>query len=390
MRLLVNLLTLSVLLAACKSPSKLIEKGNYDKAIEKSVKKLLKGNAKTDDKEMLDKAYKLANDQDNNSIKLLKAEGKPENWEKIYYTYTRLDNRQNKVKKVIPYYIKGKTITYEQVDYTNFIIEAKTNAADYFYAHGNQLMQQGQKELYRQAYHEFTKAKKYRESAYPDITHLIEEARELGITRALVDVSNTTRVDFPGDFYDKLLALNVGNINSTWVEYSFGRTDRTTQYDYYITIDLQNALVSPETYNTRETVRSKKIKDGFEYVLDERGNVRKDSLGNDIKVQKYKTIHCTLIERQQLKEVSLEATISFVSMQPKKTLKRESVSGTSIFKHQSATANGDRNALLTEDLILLRNEPLPFPDDMLMFYDCLEPLKQGIENVLKSNRSLVR
>ena len=389
-RYLIKIIAFFLLLAACKSPSKLIAEGNYDKVIEKSVKKMLKGNAKIDDMEMLDKAYKLANDQDNNSIKLLSTENKPENWEKIYFAYTRLNNRQSKVKKVLPYSVKGKSIHYKQIDYTTQIIKAKTNTADYYYTHANHLMLQGQKQAYRQANQEFIKVKKYRESAYPDINILVKDSRELGTTKVLVEASNATSINFSADFYDKLLVLNPGDLNSTWVEYTFGQYDRSTAYDYFITIELQDALVSPETYNKNEIRRSKKIKDGFDYVLDDRGNVKKDSLGNDIKMTRYKTITCTLIEREQLKDATLEAMVIYSSTQPRKIVKREAVSGTSIFKHYSATANGDGNALLSEDLELLRNEPVPFPDDISMFYDCLDPLKQAIENVIKSNKSLVR
>ena len=51
-------------------------------------------------------------------------------------------------------------------------------------------------------------------------------------------------------------------------------------------LDFRTIDISPEQINEKQIIREKVIKDGFDYVLDKRGNVAKDSLGNDIKVDK--------------------------------------------------------------------------------------------------------
>ena len=77
-----------ILLFSCKSPEKLFQEGDYDQVIDKSVKKMLKDKADNDDKELLNKAYTLANQRDKERIKLLRSEGDPANWEEIYNLYT--------------------------------------------------------------------------------------------------------------------------------------------------------------------------------------------------------------------------------------------------------------------------------------------------------------
>lgn len=387
-----NILFLSLLVLvvfSCKSPSKLVEQGDYDKAIERSVKKMLKENAKNDDKEMLDKAYKLANQRDEERIKLLKTEGKPENWEQIYFAYSRLDSRQRQVRKVLPFEIKGKQYNYTQVDYTSSIVEAKTKAAEYYYAHGNRLMSEGKKVSYRRAYSDFVKAKQYRGSAYPDINGLLSEAKMLGTSHVLVEVANHSRIQFGADFYDELLSVRPSSVESSWVEYYYGRTDRSQKFDYTITVELKRVIFSPETYNSKEILREKKVQDGFQYVLDDRGNVKKDSLGNDIKLPKYKYIRCRLIEKEQLKEVTVEANVKYFDGISRKVLMNESIAATSIFSHVSGQARGDTQALTREDLELLKSDPLPFPDDISMLYDCLPPLKQSLKEVLQHNKGLI-
>lgn len=379
----------TIIMFSCKSPSKLLDDGNYDKVIDRCVKKMLKGNAKAEDMLMLDKAYQLANQQDNESIRLLKSEGRPENWERIYFAYNRLDWRQKEVRKVLPFEVKGKTYNYTQIDYTPELVESKNKTADYFYALGNRLMANKTKESYRNAYHNFVKAKGYNENGFPDILERIDEAQYLGTTRVLVEVRNVANVQLPADFYDKLLSFNTSQLNSSWVDYYIGRTDRTTQFDFYINIDLVNFFVSPERFTSTEYIRTRRVEDGFEYVLDSRGNVRKDSLGNDIKVPRYKDLKCTVTKREQKKEATIEVQMEYFQSLPRKVIKREQMAATSVFEHVSGKAFGDTKALQPEDLELIKRDPAPFPDDISMFYNCIPALQQSIENSINQNRSLI-
>ena len=59
----------------------------------------------------------------------------------------------------------------------------------------------------------------------------------------------------------------------------------------------------------RDTVVKKDVEDGFTYQLDKKGNVMKDSLGNDIKTKKYKTLQCALIETIQSKACRIDGDI---------------------------------------------------------------------------------
>lgn len=391
MRKLILILCLPLLLASCKSSTKLIEQGSYDKAIDKSIKKIMKGKYDDDDVITLNKANTLANTRDLERIKLLKAEGNPKNWEQIYYTYNALDNRQKEVRKVLPLKAKGKTYDYKQIDYTSSIVEAKTKAAEYYYDNGKRLMHVDNKASYREAYYNFTKAKQYNESAFPDINMLLENSRFMGISRVLVDASNTTSFGLPADFFDNLLAINTSELNNQWIEYYIGRTDRSVQYDYYITILLKNIAVSPEKYNQKEYVRKKEVQDGFSYALDRNGNVMKDTAGNDIKIPKYKELTCTVVERQQTKSVTVEAQLEYMELHPtRRVMKLVPVSATSVFDHVSARALGDKEALTEEDLQLIEQKAIAFPDDISMIYDCTESLRKAITDAMHDNRNLIR
>lgn len=379
------------ILLGCKSSQKLVEEGNYDRAIEKSIKAILKGKYDDEDVLMLDKAYNLANTRDLERIKLLKAEGKPENWEQIYFVYNALDNRQKQVRKATPVRAKGKVYDYKQIDYTSSIVEAKTKAAEYFYDNGKRKMDLGTKEAYRQAYFSFSKAKKYRGSAFPDIDVMIQDSKYFGTSRVLVDAVNTTPFKLPPDYFTSLLTINTSELNHQWVEYYLGSADRNVEYDYYVTILLKNIGVTPQRFTQREYIRKKEIQDGFTYVLDNRGNVMKDSLGNDIKVPRYKELTCTVVERRQFKEATVEAQIEYMELLPnRRVVKLIPVSATSVFEHFSGRALGDIEALTEEDLHLIEQKAIGFPDDLSMIYDCNPILQQAISDAMRENRNLIR
>jgi hypothetical protein len=186
------------------------------------------------------------------------------------------------------------------------------------------------------------------------------------------------------------MAINTSGLNSQWVEYYLGRTDRNVDFDYILTIQVRNFIISPEQFSQKEYVRKKTIQDGFTYVLDSRGNVKKDSLGNDIKVPKYKELVCTVMERYQHKVVTVEAQIEYMSLYPnRRVIKLVPVGATSVFEHYSGKALGDMDALLPEDRQLIQREPAPFPDDLSMIYDCTPNLQRAITDAISQNKYLI-
>lgn len=374
------------IISGCSSTKNLFSKGNYDKVIDKSVKKLVKKPDSEKDAVNLDKAYRLANERDLERINYLKLEGNPDTWDEVYRRYAILSARQSKVKRVLPLKIGGKTIDYEYVDYNAEMADAKAKAADYYYDHGKKLMDNNTKESYRQAYQELTRAKDYKGGSYQDIDALISEARYKGISRVLVNTINRTHLNLPEDFMENLLSFNTNGLNSQWVEYHLRPLDRNIEYDYIIDVIIQIIDVSPEMFDTKEYMEKKTVEDGFEYVLDKNGNVMKDSLGNDIKVKKYKDLSCTVIERFQEKSVSIKGEIEILSTEPRRLISKEPVGASTFFEHKSARAVGDIEALKPETLKLLDSEPLPYPDDFTMIYDCGDALRNSIRDVILHNR----
>ena len=378
----------AVIMAGCGSSKKQLQKGNYASAIDKAVKDLRRNPDDPKQIDILDRSYKIMNDQDNERIRFLKMEGKPNNWDEIYLVYKGLNDRQAYVKTVLPLNMNGRSIDYPYVDYMIEMVAAKRKAADFYFAHGNELMKSNIKDSYRQAFAEFIRAKEY-VGDYPGIDNKIQEAKYLGMSRAFVSIQNNSVLKFPKDFEDDLLALDLPNLNTQWVEYHTANLDPNTQFDYFVNVNVKNIAISPDQSEQRDTIVKRDIEDGFNYKLDSRGNVMRDTAGNDIKIKKYKSLQCALIETVQTKACQITGDIEVIQVNPNKILKKDPIGAKSVFEHVSSRALGDVQALTPAQVERTKTKAVPFPADIEMVIRCSESLKQAIRGAMQNNRRFI-
>jgi hypothetical protein len=375
------LFTIAIIFSGCGSSKKQLEKGNYDMAIDKAVKQLRKDPGDKKQRATLEAAYQVANEQDNERLRFLKLEGKANSWDEIYLIYKRLYDRQSAVRSVpqmnVPY-----------VDYMPEMVASKRKAADFYYAHGLELMKSNMKDSYRQAFAEFVRAKEY-VGDYEGIDNKIAEAKYMGMSRVFVSIQNKSILKFPKEFEDELLTLDLPALNSEWVEYHTQNLDQNAQYDYFVNVNINVVAVSPDQTVTQDSVIKREIEDGFNYVLNSKGNVMRDSLGNDIKVKKYKTVQCALVETIQRKACRIEGDIEVIQMNPNKLLKKDPIGAQSNFEHVSSRALGDIQALNQQQLERTKSKPVPFPTDIEMVIRCSDNLKLAIRGSILNNRRFI-
>ncbi len=374
-------------LATCTSSTKLLQQGEYDSAVEKSVKKLQSSRTNKKEIEVLEKAYPLANQRNEERIRFLQAEGNPNRWEEILQNYEILKNRQQLARTVLPIQNGMQIIDFPVVDYDAKIIEAKKNAADYFYNHAKRLMDNNDKTSYRNAYFEFKKAQQYNPT-YEDARRMADQAKFKGTNRALIKIINNTQYRLPETFKNTLLSLNIASLNTEWGEY-YTQDNGNTQFDYFVYINLKNINLSPERLSDRSFTEKREIQDGYEYVLDDKGNVRKDSLGNDMKKPKYKTISCEVIDHIQEKSCRVSGHLEFELSQNRQIVKTKDIAADNFFKHVYTTANGDLNALSAETKDRLKRRPIPFPADMQMIEGTVETFRKVVQDALHHNRKTI-
>ena len=139
----------------------------------------------------------------------------------------------------------------------------------------------------------------------------------------------------------------------------------------------------------KDTVVKKNVEDGFTYQLDSRGNVMKDSLGNDIKTVRYKTLQCALIETIQSKSCMISGDIEIIQGKSGKLEKKDPLGAESGFEWISARALGDLQALSPAQIEKTKTKAVPFPSDMEMIFRCSDALKQAINNAIRGNKRYI-
>ncbi len=385
---LLTIIAISIILSGCGSSKKQLERGNYDAAIVNAVRQLRKDPKDSKQAAILERSFNIANEQDNERIRFLKVEGRPQNWDEIYQIYKRMSDRQAQVRTVMPLSLGNRTIEFPYVDYLTEMASAKRKSADYYFAHGNELMKSKLKDSYRQAFYEFVRAKEY-VGDYEGIDARIQEAKDLGMSRVYVTLKNTTPIIFPQEFEEDLISVDLQALNSEWVEFHTINLDENAQYDYFINVNVRNIAVSPDQTAQIDSVAKRDVEDGFTYQLDSRGNVMRDSLGNDIKVKKYKTLQCALISTLQTKSCVIEGDIETIQTNPNKLLKKDPMGAQSTFENVSARAVGDIGALNASQLQKTKTQLMIFPSDIEMVIRCSESLKQAIRGSIQSNRRLI-
>jgi len=380
----------ALLLTGCGSTTKKLQRGDYDAVIEKTTKKLIR---KPDAKAAadMDRAFQLANERDLERIRYLRMENNPDNYDEIFLRYNNLKERQRKVRTVTPFNIDGRTYSYEYVDYDAEMVNAKRKAADFFYDNGRSLLENAlQKSDYRDAYYQLVKASEYSGGQYEQIDEMIYEAKLKGISRVIVEVGNQSPLQLPQQVEEDLISFDTRGLSNEWVEYHFKHVDEDAEYDYLVLVKLLSIMVSPDEAKDTDQIFNKRVADGFEYVLDANGNVMKDTAGNDIKLQKFKDITCTLIETRQFKSVEIRGEVEIMAMKPERLIQKEPFGASNQFEHYSARAIGDPAALTEEALKKTQQEKVPFPSDVEMVMTCTETIKPAIRNAIYANRQFIQ
>jgi hypothetical protein len=289
---------------------------------------------------------------------------------------------------VTPLNYNGKSVDFPYVDYIPEMVGAKRKAADFYFAHGNELMKSGLKESYRQAFNEYVRAKQY-VGDYEGIDNKISDAKFLGMSKVLVILRNSSVLKFPPEFEQDLLALDLPRLNSDWVEYHTQNLDANTKFDYYVNVNVKSIAVSPDQTIQRDSVVKKRVEDGFTYMLDKNGNVMKDSLGNDIKQKKYKTLQCALVETVQNKACRIDGDIEVIQLNPDKVVKKDPIGAQSNFENISSRALGDIQALNQQQLDRTKGSVVPFPSDIDMVLRCSESMKMAIRGAIENDRRYI-
>ncbi|WP_339918340.1 hypothetical protein [Yeosuana marina] len=385
--LITTFITLLISCSSRKQVEKSINTGNYDKAISDALDKLDTNKSKKSKQDyivMLKDAYVKAVERDLNSISFLKKDNNPEYYQKIYETYQDLKSRQEAIKPFMPLQLNGKTVNFKFNDYTNEILSSRDKASDYLYEKGLKLLDSDSKANIRDAYDIYN----YIESINPNFEktrEFMEEAHARGTNYVIVSIENHTNQIIPNRLEADLLNFDTYGLNQFWTVYHAAK-DPNISYDYAMELQLKRINISPEQIKEKEIQREREIVDGWEYKLDRKGNVVKDSLGNDIKLDKIVTVKARFSEFTQVKSTQVIGNVVYIDLKSNQVVDTFTIDSEFVFQNIYAAYRGNKNALTKEDLGLLNNRRIPFPSNEQMVYDTGEDLKHKLKKIITSYR----
>jgi len=375
---------------ACNAPRKALLRGDYDSAFEKSFQKLRKSNKKDKHIITFESAFEKALQRDLSRIKQLNVEGQPDRFIEINQIYQKISAKQIKVKVAQPLYIKSekRNAKFSELDAIGLIAESKEKAAAFLYAEAENLLKTNRKYDARKAYDNLMLIKSYF-NYYKNTEKLLEEAHFKGTNFVYYTVKNTSPIALPEQFIDDLTEKNIMNLNSTWVQYH-SKKSSDINYDYEVTTRVDDILISGNNISERQYTETKEIEDGWEYMLDSRGNVMKDSLGNDIKRPKKIKVSCKINETRQAKTIRMAGKVQYYNLNSKQLEGTFPVVADHNFENFYANALGDLRAVKNETKNLLNRKPLPFPDNVSMIIACGQTYKTTVNKLLLDNAPIIR
>ncbi|NNE27976.1 MAG: hypothetical protein HKN09_14115 [Saprospiraceae bacterium] len=372
------------LIASCRSIEKMVDNGQYDEAIIFAAEKLAgKKNKKTKYVKGLERAFTKITKKDMDMIAFYDGYNNPENWDLIYDIATRMKARQNRIASFLPLISKdGYEARFTFVKVNNILAEASEGASDFHYTNATALLESarnGDRYAARDAFSALRQIDYYK-SNYKDADVLMNEALALGKTHILLDIDNASATLMPIEFDEMMRSINVFSLNSRWKEYHLNHEGIDIDYVAKLVIDVVD--VSPEREIIEHHVDEKKVKDGWRYLLDENGNVKKDTSGNDIKVDRFKTIRAEVTEVTRDKRAFVSGYLIFENVKTAAVLEKEAISVEAVFNDFSSWFRGNRKALCDKSRRSLKRHPLAFPDDYSMILDASEKLKWSFKDIL--------
>lgn len=368
----------ALILYSCSTTDYLLEKQQYDEAIDKLVQTLEK--RPTDQKKIASLDYALieTSSRDLAAVERLKQSGQPDIWENVLYLYHQIKQRQVKLDNLQD--TTQRMMQYKIVDYSPHILQAQTNAAAYHYALALKHLESDQFLEQQLAFKHLSRADELI-PGYRDTKKLLEKFGDFEPVYLHYKVRNHFRGYLPRELVQELEYLDLSALST----YRFRFTDRAGGREnirFNITIDILDVKISPENTQELHYVETAKIQDGIGYKLDDEGNFMYDEDGKKIEFPMLKTIACYVTETRKEKSMRIDGRVEIADVATNAVIARQYINGKTIFSNRSAKFKGDINALSPETFELLGTKEAEYPDDLPMILQAGDRFKVNAVNYI--------
>ena len=372
-----------------KQTQSMISEGDYDGAINRAIEGLSNNKnakGKQDYVYLLEEAFAKAKERDLRTIDLLIKDANPSKLEKLYNTYLQLNNRQERIRPLLPLQLlkEKRNALFPFDDYSDQIISSKNALAKHLYNNSKALLATNDKMNFRRAYDDFA----YLETLSPgfkDVKKLMDEAQFRGTDFVNVYTKNETNMVIPVGLQNDLLDFSTLGLNDKWTVYHSNRQKGVT-YDFGLIVNFRDIKITPEQIKEKQFIKEKQIKDGVKNLLDANGRVVRDSLGKPIKVDNFRTIKINIYEFTQFKACQITAKVDYIDFKTNQLIETFPLSSEFVFQNIYANYNGDRRASDENYYQYFDRKAVPFPSNEQMVFDTGEDLKSKLKNIITRNK----
>lgn len=390
MKKITLILALLIIFTSCalKHTQKLVHSGDYDNAISIAVSSLASNKVKKSKQEyvsLLEEAFAKAKERDVNAIQLLEKEGNPAKIERIYQLYLNLNNRQEKIKPLLPLQIinQNREAIFQLDNYNNKLIETKNALSNYLYTNAKIALGSNNKMDIRKAFDDLNYINQINPN-FKDVYKLLKEAKFKGSDFVLVSTKNETNMIIPVRLQNDLLDFNTYGLNDKWTVYHNAEQDGI-RYDFGIKIRFRELLISPEQMKEKEFIKERRIKDGQKKLIDANGKEVLDEKGKVVFVDNLRDVTVKINEYKQFKSCQIEAKVDYINWNTNQLLQSFPIRSEFIFEHVYANYKGDRKAADDSYFSNFDKRAIPFPTNEQMIYDTGEDLKNKLKEIINQN-----
>jgi hypothetical protein len=364
-------------LTACSSSKQQFEKGNYEKAVALSIKKLRKKPDNSKQKAILKAAYGYAVQVSEQKIKQQQQSTDRFKWDAVIAQYRKMQQLYTDLLQC-----PGCLAVVSPVDFQNELNEVLTAGAQVYVEEGQKALATKEKEGGRLAYRHFAQAKVYQNN-YGNIDLMLNDARTqgtevIGVSRIPV---SSKGLELNTAFFLQQLTQAMNDLN-----YFFAVFAPVEQLVEQQQVPDQVVDLSFDDYYIGQTyvkeIRESLVRDSVKV-----GEVT-DSLGKKYAV--YGEVKADLQRYEKTIESGGLLNIAIVDPNNQSILFQQKIPSTTVWKNDWATYQGDKRALTKEELALTREKELLPPPPQDLFYSFTRPLFDQTANLLRRRYRYLR
>lgn len=379
-----------LILASCgvKQTQNLLHSGNYDEAISNSISGLRYNKNKKGNQDyiyLMEEAFAKAKERDLNSLNLIQNDRNPANFQKIYKTYLQLNDRQERIKPLLPLKLlkEGRNAIFPFENYNSQIISSKNNLSSFLYDNAKSLLLSADKMNYRKAHDDLTCLNQINPN-YKNVLDLINQAHYKGMDHVSVETKNETSMIIPIRLQNDLLDFNTYGLDNKWTTYD-GNKQKGVNYDYGILLSFREILISPEQIKEKEFIKERQIKDGQKKLLDAKGKEVMDNAGKPVMVDNLRNVTIRINETRQFKSSQITVKVDYIDFKKNQLIQSFPLINEYVFENIYSNFNGDKRASDDNYYSYFDKKAVPFPTNEQMIYNTGENLKTKLKDLLNRN-----